>query len=98
MKKDRIRLLILFAEASMFADVIRRELDGVDYEIVTLDDLSLFERQRDPIFYLQSLGDMDMRDYYIHDTDPVDENFTQRGKYKMPNADRQYLKKWQPKI
>ena len=96
MDKNRRRLVVLFAQASLFAEVLRRELDDDKYEIVTLDDMCRAEAERDALFYLENLRTEDMQVSYVLEADDLPYKGAKRDRYKMPNAQRQYLQKWQP--
>jgi hypothetical protein len=97
MDRKRLRLIVLFAQAGLFADVIRRELDSDKYEILTLDDMFRAEREQDNIFHLINYHQDDVNIECVIENDDMHYGApAKQNKYKMPNAQRQYLQKWQP--
>ena len=97
MDRSRIRLVVLFAQAGLLADVLRRELDSDNYEIVTLDDMIRAEREQDNIFHSVNYHHDDVNIECIIENDDVHYSAqAKQSKCKMPNAQRQYLQKWQP--
>jgi hypothetical protein len=96
MDKKRLRLVVLFAQAAWVADVFRRELDGEKYEVLTLDDMCRTEREQDNIFHLINYHQDEVNIECAIENDDVPFYASKTDKYKMPNAQRQYLQKWQP--
>tara|TARA_A100000171_G_C2054290_1_gene106715 strand:- start:296 stop:589 length:294 start_codon:yes stop_codon:yes gene_type:complete len=96
MDKKRLRLVVLFAQAALVADVLRRGLDSDKYEILTLDDMCRAEHEQDNIFHLINLHRDEVNIECVIENDDAPRYASKTDKYKMPNAQRQYLQKWQP--
>jgi|GEM_PF-4682511 len=96
MDKNRTRLVVLFAQASLFADVLRRGLDSDKYEILTLDDMCRAECEQDNTFHLINYHQDEVNIKCVIENDDAPFYVSKTDKYKMPNAQCQYLKKWQP--
>lgn len=94
MTSDRLRILILFADAAMIASALQDHLED-DYDVVTLDDL------RDPMddltMLIEARPECDMHIVLNEEPEWNEQKFGKKAIYKMPNADRQYLQKWQPR-